>query len=353
VGVFAALRGAELGARTVLIDARGIFGGSSSRSAGCFTVQLDTPLDARLVLQSIELVTRYSRRGWMRTGFLQIGRESDLEDTIRSLRSEGISYETLSPEEISERWHWFRIDHGLFGLFTEPDLSSEPLILGEELRARLVEGGVELREGDRVVSIESNGHEVKGVRLANSETVHGVGYVVATGAWTGELLKTLGLSLDSFLITYYAYSIDIGQELKIPSFSNEALHTYWRPWGRQLIGGRYDGAVAAEPDLSDTPPPTRSMKAALKLISRVLTIDTEPRITQYLKGPCSFSPDGLPIFGFLPGHNDTIVTEGLGGYGLMRGPALGKRAADMLLLHKTDEDMLQFSPERLLNSKLK
>ncbi len=314
---------------------------------------MDTPLDARLVLQSIDLVARYSRRGWRRTGFLQIGRESDLEDTIRSLRSEGISYEILGPEEISERWHQFRIEQDLFGLFTEPDLSSEPLILGEELRERLVERGVELREGDRVVAIESNGHEVLGVRLANGETVHGVDYVIAAGAWTGELLKTLGLGLGSFLITCYAYRIDIGKELMIPSFSHEVLHTYWRPWGRQLIGGRYDGAVAVEPDLSDTPPPTRSIKAALKLISRVLAVNTEPRIAQYLKGPCSFSPDGLPIFGFLPGHNDTIVTDGLGGYGLMRGPALGIMAAEMLLLHKTDEDILQFSPERLLNSTLK
>jgi glycine/D-amino acid oxidase-like deaminating enzyme len=346
VGAFAALRAAELSAKTALVDPRGVFGGASSRSAGCFTVQLDTPVDVKLVAQSIELVTKYTRKAWKRTGFLQIGRESDIADTLESLRTVGIGYKMLSAEEILERWQLFRIGQGLVGLYTEPDLSTEPRILGEELRSALSRASVTLLENAEVVDIRAIDGEVKELRLSTGETLRGSSYVFAAGAWTGRLLERLGLRIEQFLITCYAYKFDVGAELQIPSFSNEALHTYWRPWGRYLVGGRYDGTFSKEPDLSNALPPSSSVRGAYRMIKHTLSIETEPILVEHLRGPCSFYPDGLPVFGLLPPHSNLVIVDGLGGYGLMRGPAMGARAAELLLLGKTDEELLRFSCER-------
>ncbi len=100
VGCFAALRAAELGADVILIDERGVFGGASARAAGVFTVQLDTPRDAMLVAKSIELVKRYSKNSWIETGFLQIGREGALRESLEALTKCEIRYDVLDHREI-------------------------------------------------------------------------------------------------------------------------------------------------------------------------------------------------------------------------------------------------------------
>jgi glycine/D-amino acid oxidase-like deaminating enzyme len=81
-GAFAALTAALKGERVTLVDPRGVLGGAASRSAGVVTVQLDDPLDVRLVVRSMELMRSVSRSSVVRTGFLQIGREEDLSDSV-------------------------------------------------------------------------------------------------------------------------------------------------------------------------------------------------------------------------------------------------------------------------------
>jgi hypothetical protein len=142
-GAFAALAAALRGERVTLVDPRGILGGAASRSAGVLTVQLDDPLDVRLVVRSIELIRSVSRSSIVPTGFLQIGREEGLSDSVEAMREAGVEHEVLTAEEIVERWPVFRVDDDLIGIYTSMDLSVEPPLLGAELGEALASLGVE------------------------------------------------------------------------------------------------------------------------------------------------------------------------------------------------------------------
>jgi len=331
IGCFAALQASELGLSVALVEERAVFGGASSRAAGVYTVQLDTPIEVRLVVESIELVKKYSMGAWRETGFLQIGREEALSDTIESLKANGVGYQVLDSEEVMERWPIFNVEPELAAVFTEPDLSVEPPVLGAELRAALAAKGVKILEGIGVRRLNRGAGAVASVELSTGSRLEAENYILALGSWTREVLRSSGFSVETRLLTCFAHRIDVGGDLKIPSFSDEYLHTYWRPWGTQLIGGRYDAEFSQHPDLSNEAPPPRSAQMALNLLRRRLRIRRGARIVGYTRGPCSFTGDGAPLHGPLPGLENAYVVEGVGGYGLMMGPALGRLAVEALL----------------------
>ncbi|MCS7146064.1 MAG: FAD-binding oxidoreductase [Nitrososphaerota archaeon] len=353
VGCFAALRAAELGLRTILVEARSIFGGASPRSAGVFTVQLDSPLDVELVNQSIELVKKYSKEAWRETGFLQIGREDALEESIESIRRCGINYEVLNDEEIMRRWPIFIVESELIGVYTKHDLSVEPKVLGRELRAALLESGVEVAEEVIVTGLKTDSSEIEAVNLSSGLSLSADYYILALGPWTREILLSSfkDVEVESFILTCFAFRIDTGRDLDIPSFSDEYLHTYWRPWGTTLVGGRYDAEFSAKPDVSDAEPPSKFYRTSLKLLRRRLKLDSRAELVEHMRGPCSFTNDGMPVFGPLSGLKNAFIIEGLGGYGLMRGPALGYRAAEALALNRELTEFKHHSPTRILRPK--
>ncbi len=347
VGCFSALRAAELGLRTILIDERGVFGGASARSAGVFTVQLDTPLDVELTAKSIELVKRYiAGRAWKETGFLQIGKEHALRESMESLEKCGIRYEVLDSEEIADRWPEFVVEPELIGVYTQPDLSVEPKILGRELRGILVEKGVKVIEGVRATKLDVTSSEATAVALSDGLRIAASYFILATGPWTREILHNSQMEVETFLLTCFAYRVNLGQELNIPSFSDEYLHTYWRPWGATLVGGRYDAEFAETPDISDAQPPSRSLRLALKFLLRRLKTPSPPELVEYMRGPCTFTGNGMPIFGPIPCLNNAFIIDGLGGYGLMRGPALGYLAVDAIVLNRELDKYSVYSPLR-------
>lgn len=347
VGCFSALRAAELGLRTVLIDERGVFGGASPRSAGVFTVQLDSPIDVKLVAKSIELVKKYTRRSWRETGFLQIGKEYALRESMESLEKCGIEYKLLDSKEILDRWPEFVVEPELMGVYTKSDLSAEPKILGCELREALNEMEVDIVEKVGAVGLDFGSSEVRHVKLSDGSRVSADYYVLAMGSWTSGLLRSANLETETFLLTCFAYRLDLGQELNIPSFSDEYLHTYWRPWGSTLVGGRYDAEFSETPDLSDVQPPSKSLKMSIKLLLRRLKLPTKPILVEHMRGPCSFTSDGMPIFGHVPSLNNAFIIDGLGGYGLMRGPALGYLAVDALIQRHDFDEYRVYSPFRI------
>ncbi|MEM0482469.1 MAG: FAD-dependent oxidoreductase [Nitrososphaerota archaeon] len=350
VGCFSALRAAELGLSVVLIDERGVFGGASPRSAGVFTVQLDSALDVELVAKSIDLVKKYTteEKSWKETGFLQIGKEYALRESMESLQKCGIRYEVLSNEEIMDRWPEFVVEPELIGVYTKPDLSVEPKILGRELRERLIEKGVKVIEGVGAKRLNISSYEIRELVLSDGSHITANHYILSMGPWTREILHNNQIEVETFLLTCFAYRFELGRELNIPSFSDEYLHTYWRPWGTTLVGGRYDAEYAESPDLTDAKPPNSSLKMALKFLLRRLKTPTPPELVEYMRGPCTFTNDGMPIFGPIPRLINAFIIDGLGGYGLMRGPALGYLTVDAIVLNRDIDKYSAYSSLRAL-----
>lgn len=335
-----------------LVDGRGVLGGGASRSAGVVTVQLEDERDVALVKRSIELISEVSSRGVLRTGFLQIGRPDLLEDSIEAMRRCGIRLRTFDPSEVREVWPSLEVNEAEIGIYTSEDLSVEPRVLSGELEGVLRDAGVMLMDGF-VRSFEVDGKSLDAAVLDGGRRVEGSEFVLSAGPWNRELLGSLHLELETVVITCYAYRFDLERDLGLPSFSDEDLHSYWRPWGTELIGGGYHGELGnGAPDMSCKDPPSSLIEESRDLLKRRVRISREPIYSGSTRGPCEITPDWEPYLGRVEHFENLLLAGGLRGYGLMRGPALGEMAYELLRNETISFDLKGYEPERIVRPSL-
>ncbi|MCS7127174.1 MAG: FAD-binding oxidoreductase [Thaumarchaeota archaeon] len=325
VGSFAAMAAALDGLDVTVIDPRGPMGGAASRSAGVVTVQLEDRDDVLLVLESLRLIEGVARASAVRTGFLQIGREEDLRDSVEAMRAADVRYELLSPDDVKHRWPELRVNEGELSVYTDLDLAVEPTVLASEVEARLKELGVKVLRGE-VTSIRVSGGSATGVSLANGELLRTDSVILAAGAHNRDLLGKLGLSLRVAVITCYAYRFDLGRDLGLPCFSDERRHSYWRPWGSEMVGGGYDAEWSDRPVYEHREPPRTYVERSLRMLTYRLRAQVSPVYVRSVNGPCEITGDYEPYLGEVEGISNLVVAGGLRGYGLMRGPRLGELA---------------------------
>ncbi|MEN3047282.1 MAG: FAD-binding oxidoreductase [Candidatus Caldarchaeales archaeon] len=262
-------------------------------------------------------------------------------------RSAGVSYELLSPDDVRHRWPELRVNEGELSVYTDLDLSVEPTLLASEVEARLKELGVRVLR-DEASSIRVSGGSATGVSLAGGELLSADSVILAAGAHNRDLLGRLGLSLRVAVITCYAYRFDLGRELGLPCFSDERRHSYWRPWGSEMVGGGYDAEWSDEPVYEHREPPRSYVERSLRMLTYRLRAQVRPVYVRSVSGPCEITEDFEPYLGEVEGVSNLVVAGGLRGYGLMRGPRLGEMAYAVAAGKRVPPVVAKYGLRRLL-----
>jgi sarcosine oxidase len=157
---------------------------------------------ARRALASWAEVEAASRRPVIvRTGGLDVGpRETadgvaiDLSEYVASMEAEGVPFERLDADEIMRRWPAWHLDERHTGLFQADAGLADPSHGNTAHRELARAQGAELRDRARVVGVGEAGGEVV-VALADGSALRAGSVILATDAWTNDLLAPLGLEL--------------------------------------------------------------------------------------------------------------------------------------------------------------
>jgi glycine/D-amino acid oxidase-like deaminating enzyme len=341
-GCACALRLAEAGRRVRLFEAREIAGGASGRNGG-FALRGGAPaydvarreLGADRARALWVLTERYLDRleqlagdAFHRTGSLRLAADSgesiELEAEYEALREDGFAVEWRPelPEPLAGRFDG--------AIFHPPDGSLQPARWVRRLAARAVEAGAELREHERVDSLDEL--EADQVVLATDGYTHGLVRALdaAIKPTRGQVLVTEPLEQQVFPCPHYA----------------RHGYDYWQqtPDGRLVAGGFRDKAVDHE---------YTSQEATTPLIQghldRFVTdlLGEEPPVERRWAGIFGTTADRLPLVGRVPGHDRVWVAAGYSGHGNVLGLACGELAADAILGAPAPELEL-FDPARLL-----
>jgi glycine/D-amino acid oxidase-like deaminating enzyme len=342
-GCACALRLAEAGRRVRLFEAREIAGGASGRNGG-FALRGGAPaydvarreLGADRARAFWVLTERYLDRleqlagdAFRRTGSLRLAADSgeslELEAEYEALREDDFAVEWRPelPEPLAGRFDG--------AIFHPPDGSLQPARWVRRLAARAAEAGAELREHERVDSLEAL--EADQVVLATDGYTHGlVGALDAAIRPTrGQVLVTEPLERRLFPCPHYA----------------RHGYDYWQqtPDGRLVAGGFRDQASDHE---------YTSEEATTPLIQghldRFVTdlLGEEPAVERRWAGIFGTTADRLPLVGRVPGHDRVWVAAGYSGHGNVLGLACGELVADAILGAPAPELEL-FDPARLLD----
>jgi D-amino-acid dehydrogenase len=164
--------------------------------------------------------------------------------------------------------------------------------------------------------------------------------VVAAGAWTKELLRSIGVQTQ--LAPYRGYHVMLprpGAQLTRPLM-----------WGERgfAIVPMQNGLRAAGPVEIADPDRRPDFRHAEKIrghVHRALPNANFSEMTTWM-GVRAATPDSLPVIGAVPGHDRIFVATGHGHVGLTLSAITGRLIADLVCHRTPDVDLSSFSVGR-------
>jgi D-amino-acid dehydrogenase len=363
VGASAAYHLVRAGVRTLLIDRRNP-GRATDAGAGILSTATDT-LDPDPVERFEALATQYypvlvealrnegaGDTGYGMCGSLTVAVDPDEVTHFHQVRS-GL-----------RRWRAAK-DHGYAEITaTEAKALFPPLaevagaihcgrgarvdgrLLAAALLAAAGQHGLELREAAVRDLIVGHG-SVRGVRIAGEEIAcdH---VVMATGAWSAELGRQLGVEIPIAPQRGQIVHLGLpGVDTKTWPIVLAFRGHYMVPWddGRVAVGAtRETGSGFA---------PHTTAAGVLEVLAEALRVAPglgPAEVREIRVGLRPASRDGLPILGPVPGIPNLLLATGHGSVGLQLGPYSGKVIAGMIAGGEAETDIAPFSLARFTRS---
>lgn len=201
-------------------------------------------------------------------------------------------------------------------------------------------------EGGQIKIAEIEGVDTDGpcpALLAGGQRIAGDRLVLALGAWSGSLARSLGLR-GLKLETERGYHVELiapSDMPRAPILVTEGEFVITPMQGRLRVGGlvEFGGLKAA---------PRAAPEAYLRRRISQLMPDLTYEDTKTWMGHRPVTADGLPVIGPLDDRGHCLAAFGHQHVGLTAGPKTGRLIADMVDGRKANSDLSPFSPERYL-----
>lgn len=211
---------------------------------------------------------------------------------------------------------------------------NDPKRVVDRLRQLVFDQGAKLITGE-AVSIEGKQLRVFGGNALDFDEL-----VIATGAWSARLAKTLG---DQVLL-----ESERGYNITIPnsgvSLTREVIFAERKFVATPMDMGLRIGGAAEFAGLDTAPNYARS--DALAKLARIYLPDLNAEEGTRWMGHRPTTPDSLPVIGRSPHRDDVIHAYGHSHGGLTLGPTTGRLIADLVARRQPAIDLSPFSVSR-------
>ena len=207
---------------------------------------------------------------------------------------------------------------------------------------RIVANGGELRRAE-VTDIDVSGNRVSAVRTGDG-VVEGDAFVLSAGAFSRKLTDRLGLGLP--------LDTERGYHVTCPEPGITVTHTVMEADNKfvanpMAMGVRFAGMV--EMAGVDAPANPRRAEVIKRLARRMYPALRLAGATQWM-GRRPSMPDGLPVIGPSPHHENLWLAFGHGHTGMVAGPMTGRIIAGMITGPMPNIDVTPFTANRFRQS---
>ena len=358
----------------VLCEQHELTSGSTWHAAGLVQKYIHDRFTARIVSKTIEIFESLEEEtgqapGWHRCGSLRIASTRDRADEFRKYMDRcealGLPAEWITPDEAIEHWPLIaRRDLITAAVWNPDDGHVAPADATMALAAGARALGAEICRETKVVALArmSNGEwEV----TTSKGTIRCEHVVLATGMYARETSSALlDLRIPAVPIVHQymvTEPLPILAERKrqgrpeLPILKADTVNGYVREEGGGLLFGPYedgddlelfgvDGvpegfAGALLPELLG--PVEGHIEALLDLVPAY----GEVGIRSNVRGPINLTPDGYPLVGPAPGHDNAWLAEGFTG-GPTMGAGVGFYLSEWILDGEPGIDFVRADPRR-------
>ena len=210
--------------------------------------------------------------------------------------------------------------------------------------------------GAPVRSVVADGDAVTRV-TAGGRTLPARHLVIAAGAWTNQVLSTLGVQLPLFrVLATRIITEPAGVPAAMPTIQCPDLGLWIRERDDGFTWGSVHGyrpAYGVEREYGASPhamPRDASLFGRLiaqqSCVERVFPRLRDAKITSWLQGMPVYTPDHRFALGPIGNYANVVVAAGDNEAGVTHGPALGKVASDLIIRGSTDFDIDAYDPMR-------
>jgi len=224
------------------------------------------------------------------------------------------------------------------GVYYPHERHLDPAALGQALRARCRELGVEVVEGAPIEHVERTGPRIAAVETGGRRLTADA-FLLAAGAWSGDLAKRFGHSLP--VRPGKGYSLDLPPlELGQPIYLTEAKVAVTPLDARLRLAGTMEfGPLDEHVD----PVRARTIGRAPSSFLREWRTPADPELGAGLR---PMSPDGLPLIGRLGDLENAYVSTGHAMLGLTLAPASAAAISRLIVRGEQAPVLAPFAPDR-------
>ncbi|MCX5743620.1 MAG: FAD-binding oxidoreductase [Proteobacteria bacterium] len=338
VGLSIAYHLAKRGLTDVVVVERGYLAeGASGRNGGGVRQQWATEMNIRLMQDSVELCRRFAVElgvnVWFRQGgYLFLARSAKevarLEKNIALQNRCGVPTKMIEPSAARDIVPELDLTGIVGASFNASDgiLFPWPFLWGYARQAAVM--GVKIFTNTAVTGLDpvaSGGytlHTSRGALTARR-------VINATGAWSPQLAKLVGIDLPTYPIRHEICSSEPLKPFLRPMVCEMASGLYCSQSMRgEIVGGVTIPGHGSTYDMGST---LEFLATYARRLVRLMPVLGDIKVLRQWAGPYDQSPDGNPILGpASPAHPDFFLASGFVGHGFMMAPIIGKLYADWL-----------------------
>lgn len=188
-----------------------------------------------------------------------------------------------------------------------------------------------IQEGGRVVGVRTSQGEVRADRV-----------VLCAGAWSGELLATLGLDLPVEPVKGQMILFKCAEDFLLSMVLAKGRYAIPRRDGHILVGS------TLEHEGFDKTPTEAALESLRASAIEMLPALAEAEVVGHWAGLRPGSPDGIPFIGPVPGFDGLWLNCGHYRNGLVLAPASCRLLTDLMLGREPIVDPAPYAPEARL-----
>ena len=286
------------------------------------------------------------------TGGLMIGPPdgSVVSGTLRSAREHGLPHEILTPSAVHDRFHAFELAGDLVAVMDPRAGYLDPEACNRAHIDAARTAGAEARFDEPVLEWNPDGD---GVRVRTQSGTYTADHLVLTGgAWTGSLVRELGLPLTVERQTVFWFESDglssayNAADFPIYAYEYKAGHICYGfprlPRGMKA-SVMHSGELARDAESVRRMVKDDEVKPLRAALRPVLPQLAEAEVRE--SSVCIFTntPDHDFIIDFHPEHRQVLISSPCSGHGFKFASAIGELQADLIAGGKARFD---FSPFR-------
>lgn len=330
--------------RVVLLEKSYLGAGSSGKSGAIIRQHYSNRLTAAMAQQSLRVFEQFdSLVGgppvFTRTGLVVIVNEKDragLEANLAMQQELGIDVRLVSAQVLADIDPNARVAEDEIAAFEAEAGYVEAVQVVASFAEAARKEGADLRLGVEVRQIVAQGGKVVGVET-NEGRYNCGSLVLATGPWSAELGKDVGLKLPvqacRTQVALYRRPPDFGRRCAV--YADFVQGLYFKPTHGEMI---HAGSLAGE-EINEPVPPDDYNEAAdgkwLPQVRQRLSRRYPAMHRGYGRGGFgalyAITPDWHPIIDKLPGLEGGYCAVGFSGHGFKMSPIVGQLMAELIV----------------------